>query len=154
MKTPRPCVMLWLAREGTTKEQNEAYDRILAEVKLPQGRSMTISGEEDEFVSVDEKIGGMPLGDRYADAAITAAEKKGLDRVTFIAAVYFRDIGDAPTMSKDIFPVHFIGRFEFPFPERGDQIPRDEHEWLGIDAAYCLDEGDKSEDDDGYIGHF
>jgi len=154
MKTPRPCVMLWLAREGTSAERNEAYHRLRAEVKLPKGRSMTISGEEEELVSVDEMIDGMPLDDRYADAAIAAAKKKGLDRVAFIAAIYFRDVGDAPSTSKDIFPVHFVGRFEFPFPERGDFIPRDEHEWLGIDGAYCLDEGEKRGNDDGYIGHF
>jgi hypothetical protein len=146
--------MLWLAREGTSAEQNEAYRRLCAEVKLPKGRSMTISGEEDELVSVDEKIDGMPLGDRYADAAIAAAKRKGLERVTFIAAVYFRDVGDAPSTSRDVPPVHFVGRFEFPFPERGDHIPRDDHEWLGIDSAFCLDDGEKREDDDGYIGHF
>src|SRR5262249_16454248 len=94
------------------------------------------------------------LSDRYDNAAIAAAKKKGLDQATFVAAIFFRDIDDAPSTSRDISPVIFVGSFEFPFPQRGDHIPRDEHEWLGIDEAYCLDEQQKSEDDDDYIGHF
>lgn len=146
--------MLWLAREGTSAEQNAAYDRLHAEAKPPSGRSTAISGEEHELVPVDGKIEGLPLSERYADAAIAAAKKKGLDRATFVAAIFFRDIGDAPKTSRDILPLHFVGSFEFPFPERGDHIPRDEHEWLGIDAAYCLDEEQKPKEDDDYIGHF
>ena len=56
--------MLWLARTGTSAAQNAAYDRLHAEVNPPDGRSMAISGEEDELVSVDEKVGGLPLADR------------------------------------------------------------------------------------------
>lgn len=113
---------------------------------------MAITGGEDELVQVEEKIEGLPLSDRYADAAIAAARGRGLDQVTFVAAMFFREIGEAPSKSRDVFSLRFVGRFEFPFPERGDHVPRDEHEWLGIDAAYCADE--KAEDDDGYIGHF
>lgn len=156
MTTPRPCcVLLWLARTGSSQEQNAACDSLHADVRPPDDRSMSIRGEEDELVSVDEKIDGLPLSDRYAAAAIAAARKKGLDRVTFAAAIFFRDGREAPKTSRSLPPLCFVGRFDFPFPERGDHIPRDEHGWLGIDEAYCLDEPKASDDDDdGYIGHF
>lgn len=156
MKTPKPCVLVWLARTGTSAEQNAAYDALHAQVQPPDGRSMCISGEEDEPVSLDEKFENLPLGDRYAEAAIAAARAQGFKDATFIAAVYFRHGEEAPRIVPGRPPVCFIGRFDFPFPERGDHIPRSEHEWLGIDEAYCGDEDPRKsdEDDDGYIGHF
>ncbi len=115
---------------------------------------MFMGGEEDELVSVEDHIDGLPFGDHYSAAAISAAKKKGFDKATFMAAIFFRDGDDAPRTSSDIYPVSFIGKFDFPFPERGDHVPRDEHGWLGIDAAYCMDDQRNSEGDDDYIGHF
>ena len=100
---------------------------------------MVISGD-DELVEIDDTILNLPLGDRYSDEAIAAAKQKGFERCCYVLAMYFRRIEEAPNSGPDSDPLFFIGRFEFIFPERGDHISRDEHKWLGIDSAYCLDE--------------
>lgn len=153
MKTPQPCVLVWLASSGTSSELDAAYNSLCAEVAPPSGRSMVVSGE-DELVSVEETIEGLPLSERYAEAVIDAARRKGFDRSKFVAAIFFREKDEARKKFSDHGPTRFVGVFDFPFPERGDHIPRDEHEWLGIDSAYCSDERTNSSDDDGYIGHF
>jgi hypothetical protein len=140
MKTPRPCVMIWLAREGTSDEQYAAYDRLIRRVNHPPKRSTIMVGDEPEVVEVDEMISGLPLSERYAEAAVAAAREKGFDRPIFVLAVLFRELTEAPSAEPEEAPLKFIGRFEFPFPERGDHVGRDDQEWLGIDESYVMDE--------------
>ena len=144
MKTPRPCVMLWLAREGTSDEQYAAYDRLIRRVKHPPKRSTIMVGDEPDVIEVDEMISGLPLGDRYVEVAATVARKKGFVLPTFVLAVLFREQSEAPSSEPEEAPLHFIGRFEFPFPEPGDHVGRDDQEWLGIDEDYVLDDGSEA----------
>lgn len=115
MKTPRPCVLLWFSRTGTFEEQDAAYDVLHAEVSPPDGRSMTMSGD-DELGSVEEKIDGLPLSERYAEAAIAAARQKGLDKVTFVAAIFFRDGAEAPRTPGTFHRCALLAGLIFPFP--------------------------------------
>jgi len=146
MKSPRPCVLIWLAREGTSDEQYAAYDRLIRRVKHPPKRSTIMVGDEPEVVEVEEMVSGLPLSERYAEAVAVAAREKGFDTPTFVLAVLFREQAEAPTSAPEDAPLRFIGCFEFPFPERGDHVSRDDQEWLGIDESYVLDEDSEMPD--------
>jgi hypothetical protein len=139
MATPRPCVMLWLAREGTPEEQYAAYDLLIANLQVPSKRSTIVVGDEPDLVDAEEMLTGLPLSNRYIKAAVPAANNAGFSAPTFVLAVLLREIAEAPAALEEA-PLRFIGKFEFPFPERGDHISRDDQEWLGIDEGYVLGE--------------
>ena len=101
MKSPRPCVLIWLAREGTSDEQYAAYDRLIRRVKHPPKRSTIMVGDEPEVVEVEEMVSGLPLSERYAEAVAVAAREKGFDTPTFVLAVLFREQAEAPTSAPE-----------------------------------------------------
>ena len=144
--------MIWLATGGARPELQSAYRRLISRVHLTEGTStVCLADDPDESATpVEEMISSLPLADRYLNPASASAKRLGAEQATSLVAVLFRNIEDAPTAA----PVpeepllRYVGTFQFPFPEPGDFVSRDDHDWLGVSDAYVSGETDTLGEED------
>jgi hypothetical protein len=90
MKTHRPGLLLWFAREHRPDEQYDSSARITSALKAPASRSTIIVGDEPDEISVADTIEQLPLSYKYTDQVVAAAQRLDLGSPKFLIAVIYR----------------------------------------------------------------